>query len=205
MAKPKSQGRSQAYKLRRFETREVRKRFLLICEGTKTEPNYFKEFRSNQTVVEAEGYAQDPKGLVNTAIKRRNEERLKGQKFDEVWCVFDRDDVPPDRFNAALSQAAANNIKVAYSNEAFELWYVLHFEYLNAEIPRKDYQAKIAKHLGLPSYKKNDPSLYARLLGYRKDAIRNAARLLESYPSPNPAQDNPSTTIHLLVEALLGR
>jgi len=179
--------------------------FLVICEGTKTEPNYFKEFRSNQTVVEAEGYAQDPKGLVNTAIKRRNEERLKGQKFDEVWCVFDRDDVHPDRFNAALSQAAANNIKVAYSNEAFELWYVLHFEYLNAEIPRKDYQAKIAKHLGLPSYKKNDPSLYARLLGYRKDAIRNAARLLESYPSPNPAQDNPSTTIHLLVEALLGR
>ena len=205
MAKRKGQGRSQAYKPRQVGTREIRKRFLLVCEGTKTEPEYFKGFRNNQTVVDVKGFAKDPKSLVNTAIDLQHKAIKDDEEFDEVWCVFDRDDVPPEKFNAALSQAKASNIKVAYSNEAFELWYVLHFEFLNTAIPRKDYQAKIAKYLNLPSYKKNDPTLYAKLLGYRETAIANAARLLATYQPSNPAFDNPSTTVHLLVSALLQR
>ena len=51
-------------------------------------------------------------------------------------------------------------------------------------------------------YKKNDPFIYQELLERQGDAIRNARRLLAEYNPPNPAQDNPSTTVHLLVEAL---
>jgi hypothetical protein len=200
----KGKGKSQAYKKRPVGNREIRKRFLLICEGTKTEPAYFEKFKTNKVVIEIEGMARDPQKLVKTAIEARDKAKKDTEEFDEVWCVFDRDDVPIQDFNAALSQAAAHDIQVAYSNEAFELWYVLHFEYLNTGIPRKDYQAKIAKYLGLPSYCKNDSQMYDRLKPHQGTAIDNAIRLLDSYQPPNPAKDNPSTTVHFLVKALRG-
>ncbi len=45
--------------------------------------------------------------------------------------------------------------------------------------------------------------MYAELEGRIADAVRNAERLLAQYEPPNPANDNPSTTVHLLVDQLL--
>jgi hypothetical protein len=45
--------------------------------------------------------------------------------------------------------------------------------------------------------------MYDELAPYQQIAIRNARRLLEEYQARNPACDNPSTTVHRLVEQLL--
>ena len=90
---------------------------------------------------------------------------------------------------------------VAYSNEAFELWYVLHFEYLNSGISRQQYVSKLNRLLG-KQYVKNDEEIYLLIFPRQKDAIRNADTLLKEYQTPNPACDNPSTTVHLLVQQL---
>ena len=49
---------------------------------------------------------------------------------------------------------------------------------------------------------KNSETMYTELEGHITNAMRNAERLLTQYEPPNPAQDNPSTTVHLLVEQL---
>ena len=115
--------------------------------------------------------------------------------------VFDRDSVPLRQFNAALTVAKNNDIQVAYSNEAFELWYLLHFNFYQTAVPRADYIKKLSKLMG-HKYKKNSQSIYQELEKRQQTAIKNAKRLLKQYNPPRPAHDNPSTTVHLLVEQL---
>jgi hypothetical protein len=134
--------------------------------------------------------------LVQAAIEIRKE-----GNYDEVWCVFDRDSFPANNFNNALILAQEKNIKVAYSNEAFELWYLLHFHFYQTGIPRHDYCKKLDKLLG-HKYKKNSETIFEELEAFQSDAIRNARKLLEQYDSVKPENDNPSTTVHLLVEEL---
>ena len=190
--KPSGRG----YQKRRINFREPLQRFLIVCEGEKTEPAYFDGFRVPRVVINIVGLGKDPISLIERAIhERRNGE------FDQAWCVFDRDEVPLERFNLALDRANQNKIKVAYSNQAFELWYLLHFRYCDAALSRGDYADRVGKHLGR-KYQKNDRGLYGQLLSRQADAIQNAERLLEQYDRPDPANDDPSTTVHELVKEL---
>lgn len=196
---PKRLQNTRGYSSRKVNVREVKQRFLIVCEGAKTEPNYFKKFRVPKTVIDVKGVGENPSRLVQSAIKLKEE---ADEEYDQVWCVFDRDDWPPQDFDNAIYKAESHNLKVAYSNEAFELWYVLHFEFLNTGIPRIDYITKLTKILG-KKYQKNSDTIYDDLRNRQVTAIRNAERLLASYNPLNPGQDNPSTTVHLLVKELI--
>lgn len=121
--------------------------------------------------------------------------------YDQVWCVFDCDSFPTANFNEAIRLAGQEGIKVAYSNEAFELWYLLHFDYVNTGISRRDYITSIEARVGSGyKYAKNSRDMYERLQSRQQIAIKNAEQLLKSR---RPAEDNPSTTVHLLVKELL--
>lgn len=195
---PKRKTDSRSYSPRKLDVREVKQRFLIVCEGKKTEPYYFKSFRVPKAVVAIEGAAGDPTRLVNSAYKLANED-----EYDQVWCVFDRDEGAwtAQNFNNALQNAKTYGFHVAYSNECFELWYILHFEFLNTGLPRSDYEDKLSELLGT-KYRKNDSTIYQQLLAKQQIAIKYARKLLESYNSIDPERNNPSTTVHLLVEAL---
>jgi hypothetical protein len=176
---------------------EPLQRFLIVCEGERTEPNYFRAFRVPAEVrVKIVGEGYNTLTLVERTIELANE-----QPYDQVWCVFDRDSIPVETFNQALVLARRLKFHVAYSNEAFELWYLLHFHYYQTGIPRSQYISLLSELLHRP-YRKNDPNLYAVLRPIQPDAIRNAKHLLVQYSTPNPAHDNPSTTVHQLVEEL---
>ena len=181
---------------RRVNVRELRQRFLIVCEGEKTEPNYFNSFRVPGVVIDVRGIGQNTVRLVKRAIKLMEED-----DYDQVWCVFDRDIFPLKNFNAALRLAEKHGIKVAYSNEAFELWYVLHFNYHQSATARHLYVGMLNDLLGVP-YEKNRLDMYEQLEGKQEKAIRNAERLLQNYDPPDPARNNPSTTVHLLVQEL---
>ena len=187
---------------RRTNFREVRQRFLIICGGEQTEPNYFRAFRTPKVVVTVQAIGKSPREVVEGARKRVWEEQRQGEEYDQVWCVFDRDEFPGGDFNAAIVAARRNGLRVAYSNEAFELWYLLHFLYLETAVHRRDYIGRLNTLLGHP-YAKNSETMYAELEDRMMEAMRNAERLLAQYEPPNPANDNPSTTVHLLVGELL--
>ena len=189
---------SRGYSPRKVNTREVRQRFLIVCEGEKTEPNYFRSFRvpKNVAEIDVQGLGENPSKLVQSA-----KELKKQEEYDQVWCVFDRDSWTIEDFNNAINNAKEQGFKVAYSNEAFELWYVLHFEFLNTGIPRSDYLRKLSSLLGR-TYKKNSETIYDDLFEKQSIAIKNAENLLKQYDTHIPARDNPSTTVHLLVQEL---
>lgn len=194
----KKQENSRGYSTRKINTREVRQRFLIVCEGAKTEPNYFKSFRVPKDVIQidVEGVGENPSKLVESAKKLNTQE-----DYDRVWCVFDRDAWLPQDFNNAIQNAKNHGFQVAYSNEAFELWYVLHFEFLNTGIPRSDYCKKLTSHLH-HKYEKNSEKIYDELREKQASAIKFSKKLLAQYDPQNPVEDNPSTTVHLLVEEL---
>lgn len=188
------QPRATSRRVNRYSTRQ---RFLIVCEGEKTEPNYFRKFPiPPDSIVEVTGLGENTVSLVRTAIKLRTE-----AKYDQVWCVFDRDSFPPQNFNAALKLARNNNIEVAYSNEAFELWYLLHFCYLNSGITRDQYRTRLERYLG-HAYAKNSETIFDEMYPRQKEAIQNARRLYNEYDPHRPLEDNPSTTVFLLAEML---
>ena len=115
-------------------TRDKIVRFLIVCEGERTEPNYFKELvRDRYSEVRSGDIVGE--GRSTCALVKRTEEireKLESQRqlrFDCVWVVFDKDDF--NDFNEAIALAERKGYKAAWSNEAFELWYLLHFIYLD--------------------------------------------------------------------------
>ncbi|MEG4320461.1 MULTISPECIES: RloB family protein [unclassified Microcoleus] len=202
MTKKSSSRRTIDYYKRKVKNRRW---FLIVCEGEKTEPNYFRSFPVDTKVIKLDlkGEGKNTNSLVEKAIELKNDSEY--DESDRFWCVFDRDingknskDAP--NFNA-MTIAKNNGIKVAYSNDAFELWYLLHFYFYNTGISRKDYQNRLTKLLG-HEYQKNSETIYEELKNKQQDAIKHAKRLLLEYDRPNPESDNPSTTVHLLVEEL---
>jgi len=181
-------------------TRSLLPRFLIVCEGEQTEPNYFRSFRVNVN-VKVIGIGRGATNIVKEAITINKKAKRQRENYTDIWIVFDRDDCSAEDFNTAIEQARQAGFGVAYSNEAFELWYLLHFDYVNTGVSRQQYQQKLSARLNHP-YRKNDPTLYLDLLTLQEQAIRNAKKLLASYPDHNPARDNPCTTVHHLVEKL---
>lgn len=189
-----AKGRGKGYRDRQVKIREIRQKFLIVCEGAKTEPNYFIKFQVPKLVVDVKGLGLSPSQLVDAAQELRLED-----DYDQVWCVFDRDEW--DNFNDAFSKARQRNVKIAYSNEAFELWFLLHFNYYDTKIPRSEYISRLSQCLDKP-YQKNSETIFDELEGKIGQAIHNAERLMKQYDPPNPSIDNPSTTVHLLVKEL---
>jgi hypothetical protein len=195
--RPQFAKRQRSYMERPVDATEIRQRFLIVCEGAKTEPLYFEQFRVPGLVVDVEGTGMNTLRLVEEAMRLRTED-----DYDQVWCVFDKDEFPIDHFENAIQRAGNNGIRVAYCNQAFELWYLLHFEYLQTAIDRKSYMKKLDEYLGF-EYKKNDPRIYHVLRCKIDIAIRNAKHLMKEYRFSHPGKDDPSTTVHKLVIALL--
>lgn len=214
---------------KRVRGRKVRKeavrdlipyRILIVCEGEKTEPGYFKtlkdllevKFRdlvdlkkvNLKELIEIDGSGKNTKSLVRHTL------RLKAQAsipFGHVWCVFDKDSFTNEQFNSAIINAEKEDIEVAWSNEAIELWFLLHFEYISTGITRYQYIDKlnyISKSIGLGKYEKNMDGIYNILKEYGSQdfAIGNAKRLLKD--GFNYADMKPATTVYKLIELLEG-
>lgn len=201
--------------------RFVMSRILVVCEGIKTEPNYFKSFDKKNNgifVVELDfsGGGINTIQVVDEAIRLKEKAERKKQAYDVIWAVFDRDSFDPGKFNAAIFKAKAHNIECAWSNEAFELWYLLHFEYRNTGMNRNDYCGKIEQHINASPlykkkkpyiYKKNDPAHYDEMCTYGsiERALDNAEKLDALYNDECYANHNPRTLVYKLVRLLLGR
>lgn len=72
---------------RELETRQPALRILIVCEGVKTEPEYFKKFPVPKDVAEVHGLGMDPLRLVQQARKLAREYRQRtGYSYGQVWC-----------------------------------------------------------------------------------------------------------------------
>ncbi|NOY70235.1 MAG: RloB domain-containing protein [Deltaproteobacteria bacterium] len=187
---------------------------LIVCEGGKTEPAYFteliKDLRLNSANVRISGQGADPLSVVDFAIAEFRKELKKEQKFDRVYCVFDRD--RHTTYHAAMDKVKhtrlgrGGKILAVPSIPCFEFWLLLHFIYTTRPFnaPAGDSICfKVGKELEkhLPGYRKGDRNVFAKLRGKLDNAIANARRLEQFHQTSGT--DNPSTRVYCLVEYLL--
>ena len=201
MIKRKKKDHKTASFTRRQGVREVKQSFLIICEGENTEPDYFKAFRMTAATVKALGEAMNTMSLVNKAINIREAEKSKKRFYNQCWVVFDKDDYSANDFNQAIQLAEKNGFQVAYSNQAFEYWFLLHFNLYTGAIHRNQYNEMLEKLTGM-HYNKAEgygAQMYNLLLARQEKAIRNAETVLVEISHGNPAEEESSTTVHKLV------
>lgn len=179
---------------RKRDTRVKRKYYLIVCEGEKTEPNYFQGLKDDLPKgvltyyeIDIEGTGRNTQSLVDESLRlKQTYEKESNRPVDRLWVVFDRDSFTANDFNNAIlrCQNSKPEIGCAWSNEAFELWYLLHFQYYENGMSRKDYKGLIENSLkpfvgNSFRYEKNSEEMYGLLkeFGSLDDAIRNAKRL----------------------------
>lgn len=196
--------------------REPRCTILIVCEGKKTEPNYFRAFDKNKFGnfvfdLQIEGIGQNTLNVVNKAIELR---KGSPNNFDAVWAVFDRDSFSENQFNSAIEKAIANEINVAWSNEAFELWYLFHFHNRITAMKRDEYKKAISDAVNKKrnvsktyKYAKNDECNYTIMTqdGDQSQAILWAEEQHKHFIDDDKfAKHNPCTTVYKLVRQLIG-
>lgn len=192
---------------RKVDLRPERERILIVCEGAKTEPNYFKSIQATLPRNVAEiciyGEGANTQSLVNRAKEIRDSKKGSDYPYDEVWVVFDKDSFGSAQFDNAIYSAEATGMKVAWSNEAFELWYILHFEARQAGMSRTEYKNCLTNYLRIP-YKKNDVDMYSKLSekGNESEAIQRAKNLQNLHSGTANHAANPCTKVHKLIEKL---
>ena len=186
---------------RRQGVREIKQSFLIVCEGEKTEPDYFKAFRMTAATVKAVGQAMNTMTLVSKAISIREADQKRKKVYDQCRVVFDKDDFPAKDFNQAIRFAEKNGFRVAYSNQAFEYWFLLHYNLYTGALHRSQYEDMLTKLTGMP-YSKSDgygAVMYNLLLSRQQQAINNAETVLAEISHGNPAEEESSTTVQSLV------
>ncbi len=205
-------GTSTPYNIEQFE---ANKRILIVCEG-QTETIYFKSF----DVLLLEVHCIDSKGrtkrqLIQYCEETVNQHKKRNLTFDEIWCVFDMDINKGENefadFDNAISSATTKGYKVAYSNDAFELWFYLHYEFTDQQNRRTFYYRELSKYWGM-NYEKNGKAenfcrkIYNLLENDARcsqtKAIHNAIRLHNDQQHLVHSKQNPVTTVYLLVREL---
>lgn len=191
--------------------------YFIGTEGIKTEVFYFQaianylvsNYEEYRGRIEVPNLTIEGMGTSNFRIVKDTEEYLRNDPrlFENVWVLFDKDDVPDDYFDNSIKQAEKLGFKVAWSNDSFELWLLLHFEYMQSSISRDQYKEKLGnylKEIGIEKYEKNSLEIMEFILRRRDTAIKNAARLEGNHSQDiPPSKRNPCTIVHHLVEDLL--
>lgn len=219
MLEAKKRKRRQEPVLERNEPIKPKKaKFLIFCEGKNTEPSYFNQFKLSNAEIEPIGEGYNTISLVNRAIEIVEQKEMQGKKYNQIWCVFDKDDFSDFDFNEAIRKAEANNMKVAFSNQAFEYWIILHFQdHQGGQIHRNYYDEIINRHLSSfnLSYDGKDSKIITeeifellqsipknRKRSRQKNAIIRAKRIYEEKKNESPAKTESNTSVYKLIEQL---
>ena len=191
-------------------------RHLILCQGEKTEPNYFEEIKKRIN----ERY----KGKITISVQPSKNGRLalleeaeriatsSEKDVDHIWLVFDKDDFNKDEFDNTVFKAENLNKKanakyhVLWSNQCIEVWFLLHLIDLKVDVKRKEYIQKINdnwKKYGIKGeYTKNDKQIYNKLEKYQNIAVERAKRIILENKGKAPSQIAPASMIYELIEML---
>lgn len=198
----------KARKLKERKTcfRKSYDRVLIVCEGEKTEPLYFEEFKheydlsSANVVVTDASKGSDPMSIIKEAEKLYKESQKENNSFDKVFCVFDKDQ--HGNYDKALYMLtkANSHFTAITSVPCFEYWFLLHFEYTTKSFPTASSVISDLKKY-IPTYNKNNRRIFDNLKPRLQTAIQNAEKANQS--SKNAGTDNPSTKVVDLITYLL--
>jgi hypothetical protein len=195
---------------KRKKDREIKKRtekraVLIATEDTKSSKYYFEALIKDKglsgEVMFAKHLGSNPKNVLKAVIEHQT-----NTQYEKKWIVIDRDDFTD--FKDTIDEAQKKDICVAFSNESYELWVLLHFEFVSSFIKRDDLNHKLNKIFQekfKKRYDKSSKDIYQLIIGYQQIAIKNAQKLKDKHLRDYGKIDidkNPITTIYQLVECL---
>jgi hypothetical protein len=196
--------------------------FLIVTEGTVTEPIYFKTLvqdlkLGSVSVKVIPGRASDPRHVIETAAQVAKDQFRKAksgnlsnhdpQKFDHVWAVIDTDVASRLKFwNDVTQLAAAKKVKLAHSTPCFEFWLILHYGFTTRTDLVNGNRAKQAFKELCGEYCTNDKAaekVFSELIQRWPEVVKHAKGVREHHVQAcSVIPYDPSTDIDLLVEAL---
>jgi hypothetical protein len=203
----------EARSLRRPRSfRKERPCVLIVCEGKKTEPNYFEGLKKELKLpidIQIEHENPAPISVVDYAIRLKTERAKEAKyssiksEYDIVWCVVDAEIKKHESLDRAYDKAKANQLHFIITNPFFEYWYLLHFERTSQLFQTKKQLLNcLKKHIN--GYKKNDPKVFNILWPKTNDALDNANGVIAEKGYGDDLRDQiPSTHVHKIVEYLL--
>ena len=100
--------------------------------------------------------------------------------------------------------ANESGYKVAYSNQCFEYWLLIHFNYIESDLDRSLLPDMLTKELKF-KYEKNCCRVFDKIQINQDTAIRNTKKIEkmhDEYGKKLASQRAPSTTVYKLVEEL---
>lgn len=201
---------NSSYKIESVETNKI---VLIVCEG-QTEKLYFESFPVLGLTVKAVNLQGQTKSrLIESTI-----EIIKNEGdfiYDEVWCIFDMDVKHGEKefadYDNAILKAKSYKYKVAYSNDAFELWFYLHYYHTEQRNHRTFYYQCLSKEWGI-NYEKEGKrwdfcyKIYTLLENSQKasqeNAIKRAKKLYNNQSGLKYHKQNPVTMVFQLVDFL---
>jgi hypothetical protein len=221
--------------------------FVLFCEDEVAEPLYFEKLAEqySNVIVNTHKGVSHKKQNVNKALSYCKKEGLLDSftldtlsQESNIWCIYDRDKwEDSDKnssgdidFDTSIRLASDCGVNVAWSNDSFELWILLHFTKLSKldvnYVHRSKYYddltaiikgfthepeilSQITSH---PNFnykdgmkkKKHFKQVLLPELIKRIDFAKANANLLESLSSNtlDPSERPPCTLVHKLVEEI---
>ena len=214
----KRKARASAELQRKIKNRAQSQRFLIVCEGTKTEPNYLKELVTSlgirpQTVTIARNDGSSPDRVLEHALALYEQDTVGGDSFDRVFCVFDRDmhttfEAAVQRIQDFKGSDKPKPFEAITSSPCFEYWLLLHFGFTDQPFHaagKKSVCDKVIVQLrtkpGFRHYDKGQQGVYALLKDKTATAIEAAKQVRQRAQATG--QKNPLTHIDTLVEALM--
>jgi len=192
-------------------------KLLVVCEGKSTEFTYLDGLCHEQGVQDRfapqlkPGRGGDARVVVQAAIKERDQQKHRGEAYEEVWCVLDVEGVEEiGRLNEAIALARREHMQLALSNPSFEVWLIAHFTRTSRQFPNsKAAETYLEQQYWRPvfgcAYEKGATDLYTRLASRVHDAIENARAVLEQHHESRACKDcNSSTEMYCLASKLRG-
>lgn len=195
------------------EVKEVNQTILIVSEG-QTEKLYFKSFPVLTLTVQAVDLGGQSKqkliDATDSIIKNSNKD------YDQVWCVFDMDIKQGAKeyadFDNAIISGQQKKYRIAYSNDSFELWFYLHYQYTEQKHLRQFYYKALGSFWNLNYEKEGKAYDFASQIydilesdekASQEDAVKSAKRLFKANANLSFHQQNPVTKVYELVEVLI--
>ncbi|XBX09271.1 RloB family protein [Enterocloster clostridioformis] len=134
---------------------------LIVSEGTDTESAYFEAIRDiinsrYRKKIQHEVFGEGD-NTINLFWKAKQRESDSAYGFRHVWVVYDTDDFPAEHIDRVVELCKENSTEdteyhAVWSNQCVELWYLLHFGYMQSDIHRTAYckASEDGRHLWIP-------------------------------------------------------
>lgn len=188
------------------ETREVRRKFLILVEG-RSEENYFKRFikrNSSLKVIPIVAKRRDPGNIIKICVQKSEEYDISDVRKDKVVVVYDIDQNTAEQICQCDKKCVKSNIDMYLSSPSFECWLIMHFRDVSNNDTQDVLVDSMTRELG---YKYNKSKNINGKISEDmiKDAISRSSNIIPDFKNRNSdcMIKGPSSTLHFLVQELL--